>query len=130
MVGHGVYPLHSRYMALFDCLNDDHHQVRFDNLYMSTKFCLGSFKHPRKVMVEGVSQKGSCGVTPLVIQHEVTTKAGINTVTGTVKTAILDGCPELSNCLLVCMSVYNTKPVHLFSVYCDELKWIGIRQVG
>ncbi len=53
-VGLGFSPLHSRVLALYDCLLEEYHMIRFDNLYMSAKFCLGSFQHPKKVMVEGV----------------------------------------------------------------------------
>ena len=121
----GFSPLHSQCMALFDCFVDDYHQVRFDNLYMSAKFCLGSYNHPRKVMVEGVTRTGSRGVPHQVLQHEVTTKAGINAVKGAVKAAVLDGCPDLSNCPLVCVSLYDTKPVHFFS--CAASRSIGLR---
>jgi hypothetical protein len=39
----GWSPLHSRIFALYDCLMDNFHQIRFDNLYMSAKFCLRSY---------------------------------------------------------------------------------------
>ena len=52
----GFSPLHSRCMALYDCFMDKYHIVRFDNLYMSGKFSLGSLVHPRKVQTEGVTR--------------------------------------------------------------------------
>ena len=67
-------------MALFDCFMDEYHQVRFDNLYMSAKFSLGSFNRPKKVMIEGVSSTSSRGVPTQIFQREVTTKESINDV--------------------------------------------------
>ena len=54
-------------MALFDCLMEEHHQVRFDNLYMSAKFALASFQHPKKVLVEGVTGTNQHGLPKEII---------------------------------------------------------------
>jgi len=76
----GYSPLHARCMALFDCFLDDYHQVRFDNLYMSAKFCLGAAQHPRKVLVEGVTRTSQRGLPKEIIQHEVKSKKEIQKV--------------------------------------------------
>ena len=120
----GFSPLHARCMALYDCFMDEYHQVRFDNLYMSAKFCLGSYTHPKKVMAEGVCRTGSRGLTALIVQHEVTGRANINAVKGTVKAALLEGCPGLATSPLVAVSVYDTKPVHFLSMCCTGISWI------
>jgi hypothetical protein len=67
----GFSPLHSRVMALYDCLLEEYHMIRFDNLYMSAKFCLGSFQHTKKVMVEGVTRTNQRGLPKEVIQHDI-----------------------------------------------------------
>ena len=54
----GLSPLHSRVMALFDTLKDDHHQCGMDNLYNSVAFCKAAFKHPKKVLLHGVTRRG------------------------------------------------------------------------
>jgi len=111
-------------MALFDCFEEEFHQVRFDNLYMAAKFALRSFQHKKKVLVEGVARVGGRGVPHEIIQNEVTTKAAINATKGTVKAAVLDDCPPLVNCPLVCASVYDTKPVHFLSTCCTKVDWV------
>ena len=88
-------------MVLLDCFMDEYHKVRFDNLYMSAKFSLGSFNHPKKVMIEGDSRTISCGVPMQILQQEVTTKERINAVKGTVKACVLGGVPALATCPLV-----------------------------
>jgi hypothetical protein len=103
---------------------DEYHQVRFDNIYMSAKFCLGLFPHPKKVVVEGVCRTGARGFTALIVQHEVTEGANINAVKGTVKVALLGGCPGLATSPLVAVPVYNTKPVHFLSMCCTGISWI------
>ena len=42
-------------------------------------------------------------------------------VRGTAKADILEGDPSCPN--LVAVSVYYTKPVHVLSMICKELKW-------
>ena len=76
-------------MALFDCFVDEYHQVRFDNLYMSAKFSLGSFNRPKKVTIEVFSSTSSHGVPMQILQQEVTTKERINAVKGTIKACVL-----------------------------------------
>ena len=74
----GYSPLHSRCMALFGWFVDEYHQFWFDNLYMSAKFTVGSFNHPNKVIIEGVSRTSSRGVPTQILQQEVITKESIN----------------------------------------------------
>ena len=118
----GYSPLHSRCMALFDYFMEEHHQVRFDNLYMSAKFALESFQHRKKTMIEGVSWLSNCEVPTQIHQQEVTTRARIDAVKGTVKACVLEGVPALYSCPLVVCSIYDTKPVHFFSMCCDKIK--------
>ena len=115
----GFSPLHARIMALFDCFTDEYHMVRFDNLYMSAKFALQSFQHPKKVMVEGVARTGGRGIPAEVMQSEVTTKSAIVAIEGTVKAALLKDCGPLALSPLVAVSVYDTEPVHFLSTCCE-----------
>ena len=39
----GFSPLHLRILAMFDNLKSDHHNIWFDNLYLSAKFCKGKY---------------------------------------------------------------------------------------
>ena len=76
-------------MAFLECLIDHHHQIWFENLYMSAKFCLLVLNHPKRAMVDGVTRYSNRGFPKHVLQQEVTTRAGIDDVKGTVKVAVL-----------------------------------------
>lgn len=102
----GFSPLHARCISLFDCLMDDFHQVRFDNLYMSAKVCLRLFQHDRKVMVEGVTRTSQHGLPKQVIQHEVKKPSNMAKVKETVKEAALENCQPLADAPLVACSTY------------------------
>ena len=67
-------------MYLFDYFVDEYHQVQFDNLYMSAKFSLGLFKHPKKLIIEGVSRTSSRDIPTQILQQEFTTKERIDSV--------------------------------------------------
>ena len=61
------------------------------------------------------------GIPACVLQQEVVSKIEQRKVRGTVKAAVLEGdakCPGL-----VASSIYDTKPVHMLSMYCTNLKW-------
>ena len=73
-----------------DCLLDKYHQVSFDNLYMSAKFCLGSFQHAKQDMVEGVTRTNQQGLPQEIIQHDVKNTKDIVKVKGTVKVVVLE----------------------------------------
>ena len=87
----GYSPLHSRWMALFECLIDDHHQIWFDNIYISAKFCLGALNHPKRAMPEGVTRSSNRVFLKQVLHQEVTTRSGIDAVKGNMKAAVLEG---------------------------------------
>ena len=120
----GYSPLHARCFALFDCLMDKYHQVRFDNLYMSAKFCLGSFQHAKQVMVEGVTRTNQRGLPREVIQHDVKNPKDIMKVKGTVKVAVLENCGPLNASPLVAASVYDNKGVHFLSTCVEKVEWV------
>ena len=103
---------------------DEYHQARFENLYISAKFYLGSFNHPKKVIIEGVSRTSISGVPTLILQQEVTTKESINDVKVTIKVCVLEGLSALAMCKLVACLIYNIKPVHFFLVCCDSITWL------
>jgi len=120
----GFSPLHSRVMALYGCLLEEYHMIRFDNLYMSAKFCLGSFQHRKKVMVEGVTRTYQRGLPKEVIQHDIKNRKDLPNVKGTVKAAVLENCPPLNASPLVAVSVYDQKGVHFLSTCVQQIKWI------
>ena len=111
-------------MALFDCFMDEYHQVRFDNLYMSAKFSLGFLNHPKKVMIKGVSRNISRGVPMKILHQEVTKKYMINSVKETVKVCVFKGVRALATCELAACLVYDTKPVHFFSMCYHSITWL------
>ena len=51
----GLSPLHSRMMALFDSLKDNHHHVGMDYLKNSASFYRAAYHHERKVLCHGVT---------------------------------------------------------------------------
>ena len=93
----GCSPLHSRCMALFECLMEDHYQIRFDNHYMSANFCLGALNSPKRAMAEGVTRSSNRVFPKQVLQQEVTMRVGIDAVKGTVKAAVLEGVPDMEH---------------------------------
>ena len=91
---------------------------------MSAKFSLRLFNHPKKVMIKGVSRTISRGVPTQILQQEVTTKERINYVKVTVNAYVLEGLSALDTFPLVACSIYDTKPVHFFSVCCNNITWL------
>jgi hypothetical protein len=121
-IDQGLSPLHSRVMALFDCVKFQKHRCGMDNLYMSAKFAKASFNHPHSILVAGVTRKGMRGLPSCVLQEEKSNKKDQMRVRGTVKAAILKGDPDCPD--LVATSVYDTKPVHFLSMSCSSIRWI------
>ena len=76
-------------MDLLDFFVDEYHQVWFEKLYISAKFYLGPFNHPKKLMIERVNRTSRRGVPTQILQQEVTTKERINDLKGTVKACLL-----------------------------------------
>ncbi len=58
-----------------------------------------------RVLTEGVTRTFQHGLAAQVIQHKVKGVKNIAKVKGTVKAAVLEGCPSLENCPLVAASV-------------------------
>lgn len=118
----GLSPLHSRVMVLYDLLEDEYHHNAMDNLYNLAAFYKASYKHPKKVLIHGVTRKGKRGIPSEVVQEEEKNWVKQLVARGTIKAAVLMGdseCPDL-----VASSVYDTKPVHFLSMACTELKWM------
>ena len=97
-------------MALFDAVKDSYHHCTRDNLYNYDAFFRADLNHTRKILCQGVTRKGMCGIPPSVLQDEQKSRKYQIKVCGTVKAALLEGdaaCPNLVAC-----SIYDTKPVH------------------
>ena len=75
-------------------------------------------------MAHGVTRPSGRGVPMCVFQKEVTGAKNIEKVRHTVKVAVVKGDSVCTN-PLVCISLYDSKPVYLLSTACSEIKWIG-----
>ena len=113
----GLSPLHSRVMALFDAVKDSYHHCTMYNLYNSAAFFIAAFNLARKILCQGVTRKGVCGIPPSVFQVEQKSRKYQIKFHGTVKAALLEGddaCPNLVAC-----SIYDAKPVHYVIMVCE-----------
>ena len=119
----GLLLLHSRVMALFDLVDEDHHQCAMDNVYNSATFCRAAYNHENRVLCHGVTRNRGRGIPPSIVEMEVTNReAQICVRGGTVKATVLEGdlgCPGLT-----ATSIYDTKPVHYLSMVSEKLQWI------
>ena len=79
-----------------------------------------------KVLCHGVVQKGGRGAPKCIIQEEVKDQNKQTAVRGTVKAAHLQG-DDIVKCL-VASSVYDTKPVHYFSMISVVLLWVVVEK--
>ena len=118
----GIYLLHSRTMALFDSLKDDHHQVGMDNLYKSAAFCRSAYHHDCKLLCHGVACKAGRFIPKCLIQDEEKNPVVEWAARGTVKADVLEGDPGCPN--LIASSVYGTKPVHYLSMVSESVQWL------
>ena len=57
-----------------------------------------------------------------MLQEEKTLPSEIRAVQGTVKAAVLQGDPDVSD--LVAVSYYDQKPVHFLLTICKTIKWV------
>ena len=76
-------------------------------------------------MIEVVSRTNSRVLPTQILQQQVTKKERINSVKVTIKACALEGVPALDTCTIVACSIYNTKPVHSFSMCYDNITWIN-----
>ena len=120
----GLSPLHARVIGLVSQLPNKNYTLSMDNLYNSAKFFRYLQSMDQKVMGHGVTRPTGRGVPKCVVQKEITTTKEIDKVRHTVKVAIVKGDSVCSN-PLVCISLYDSKPVYLLSTACSEIKWIG-----
>ena len=119
----GLSPLHSRVAGLVSQLPDQNYTLGMDNLYNSAKFFRYLYSTKQKVMGHGVTRPSGRGVPKCVFQKEMTSKKDIAAVRHTLKVAVLKGDSVCKP--LVCISIYDSKPVYLLSMACSEVKWIG-----
>jgi Transposase IS4 len=106
---------------MMECLDQQHHHLWMDNLYISAKFAKGCYNHSRKVLLAGVCRKGMRGIPQIVMQQEVK-PAEVKFVRGTVKVAVLKGDENCPN--MIAASVYDAKPVYFISMIHKEIKWV------
>ena len=82
-------PLHSRFLALIDCVQDKYDVCGMDNLYHSVTFYKYFYTHPKKVNTQVTCRKGVQVIPSNVVQQEVTSIKGQSSVIVTVKSAVL-----------------------------------------
>jgi hypothetical protein len=115
-------PLHSRVIALVSQLPDSAYTLGMDNLYMSAKLCRLLYALKQKVMAHGVTRPSLRGVPKIVKQEERKKKGELESVRNTVKVAKMVGdgvCQDL-----VCVSLYDTKPVYIMTNACPSVEWM------
>ena len=94
-----------------------------DNLYNSAKFFRYLYSMPQKIMGHGVTRLNGRGVPACVMQKEFTSKAMAEKVRHTVKVAVVKGDSVCGTNPLVCISLYDTKPVYVMTTAISEIKW-------
>eukprot|EP00957_Ditylum_brightwellii_P128554 9806242-Ditylum_brightwellii.AAC.1 len=109
-------------MSLFDVSKELYYKCTMDNLCNLISFCQTAFNHRKKVLCQGVTCKGMCGIPPSVIQEEKKRCNDQICACGRVKAAVPEGDPNCPQ--LVAWSIYDTKPVHFLSMACEKLKWM------
>ena len=119
---YNLSPLHMRVLSLISQLPHRYYTIGMDNLYMSAKFCRAAYHLKQKAMLHGVTRPSLRGVPNCVKQKEVTRKADLEKVRNTVKVARLKGDSVCKD--LVCVSLYDSKPVYILTNACHEVKWI------
>ena len=87
----GLLPLHSRVMALFDAVKDPYHHCTMDNLYNSAAFLRAAYNHTRRILCQGVTRKGMCGIPPSVLQVEQKSRKYQIKVRSNIRAALLEG---------------------------------------
>ena len=120
----GLSPLHARVVGLVSQLPNKNYTLSMDNLYNSAKFFRYLLSMDQKVMGHGVARQKGRGVPKCVFQNEVTGAKNIEKVRHTVKVAVVKGDSVCIN-PLVCISLYDSKPVYLLSTACSDVNWIA-----
>ena len=114
-------PLHRRVLSMISDLPDKNYTLGMDNLFNSAKLARAAKKMPARVMTHGVVRVSGRGVPKCVIQNEVSKRTEQEKVRHTVHAAVVKGdsiCDDL-----VCLSVYDTKPVYILTNACTEICW-------
>lgn len=114
-------PLHQRVLSLISQLPHKNYTLGMDNLFNSAKLARAAKNMPQRVMTHGVVRVSGRGVPSCVLQKEVSKKEDQERVRNTVHAAVVKGDSVCSD--LVCISVYDTKPVYILSNACTEIKW-------
>ena len=78
-------------MELFDAVKDSYHHCTMDNLYKYAAFCRAAFNQTSKILCQGVTRKGMCGIPPYVLQVEQKSRKYQIKVRVNVKAANLEG---------------------------------------
>ena len=71
----------------------------------------------------GVTRKNGRGLPKCIEQVDVTKKEYLVQTRGNLKVAEIVG--EAKALGIISMSIYDTKPVYLMSVACEEIKWLN-----
>ena len=119
----GLSGLHARVVGLVSQLPNKNYTLTMDNLYNSAKFYRHLYSMEQRVMGHGVTRRSGRGVPECVKQKEVTSKQDLQRVKHTVKVAVLKGDSVCKP--LVCISLYDSKPVYILTMAASEIRWIA-----
>ena len=92
-----------------------------DNLYNSVKFAFSAWTSKNKVKLFGVTWQGGQGIPSCLNQEKETKLQNIISARGTVKSAKIVGDGEFED--FIAFSIYDSKPVYLIFMACEELVW-------
>ena len=106
--------LDSRVMAIFDTVEEKHHQCATDNIIHSAIFFKSAYNHERFFMTHGVLRKGMRGIPPCIKHEKFKSKKAHIDTRGIAKTVVPKGDPKLNK--IIEASVYDTEPVHYISM--------------
>jgi len=107
-------------MSLIEQLQHENHCIYMDNLYLSAKLCLVTWKY-HKAMIHGVCRQGGRGIPEKMKQQAFTKQDEEFAARNTLYAAICDGDPEMTP--KICTSLYDVKPFYMLSTVADEIVW-------
>ena len=117
--GHNLSATSERVIWLCKQIKSKWCHIYMDNLFNSVRLTRAGYIEG--VLIHGVVRSYGRGLPSYVIQKEVKSKRGQDSVRGTVKVAVLKGdsvCPNI-----IAASVYDTKPVHVLSTVANHVNW-------
>lgn len=91
-----------------------------DNLYLSAKLCLVTWKY-HKAIIHGVCRQGGRDIPEKIKQQAFTKQDEEFAARGTLYATVCEGDPEMTP--IICTSMYDVKPFYMLSTVADEIVW-------